>query len=201
MQPCITTTLKSDIMKKSTHIQKSKPISQSHSGSVIYKTFRNILFTIAVIAFLTSSALAQNFRIVKSGPSVANPGDIITYVVAIKNNGNTISDLVITDHLPSNSLCTYLKSTPAGVYDSKSNTITWDKTNNPDMTSFANKEIFLVVSIRVGILNSGKYAVPEKLTKLRSHTILNSSFIRNTVESNTIETIIPIDGGAKLPVE
>jgi uncharacterized repeat protein (TIGR01451 family) len=138
---------------------------------------------------------------VQSGPAVSNPGETITYVVAIRNSGNTVTDAVVTTHLPSGNLYTYETSKPLGMYDAASNTVKWDKTNNTDLVSFANGEIYVTVTIKIGANVSGEFRVPDMLSKLKSHTTLECSQLKAAISGNEINTDVPKAGGAVLPVE
>jgi uncharacterized repeat protein (TIGR01451 family) len=166
--------------------------------SGIYKTF---FVAIILVLICSIGASSQNFKIVKSGPVVSNPGETITYIISVRNAGKPVSDAVITDYLPESNLYTYLSSKPAGLYNAESNTIKWDKTNNPDLESFANSEIYIAVTIKTGTNDSGEYKVPYLLTKLKSHTTIESEHLNILINGNEINTDVPKAGGAVLPVE
>jgi uncharacterized repeat protein (TIGR01451 family) len=178
------------------HLNKVKT-----SNRILLKSFATFFFSIILVLLSISSSYSQHFRIVQSGPSVSNPGDVITYVIAVKNSGNTLSDAIITTQLPSANLYTYISSKPSGVYNEENNTVKWDKTNNPELTSFANGEIYVTVTIKIGTKVSGEYKVPDILTKLLSYTTLESDHLKTLIKGNEIIIDVPKAGGAVLPVE
>lgn len=162
-----------------------------------------LIFAIFFMGFsLVNTANAQNYDLVKSGPKVANPGDTIKYIIAVKVNGTNTSDLIITDYLPSGNQATYISSSPAGTYNEKANTLQWNKFNNNDLNNFSNKEIYLVVKVVAGkISNNGGFKVTEPVTRLETHAALTGLSTDQTVKSNVVVTEIPSAGGAVLPVE
>jgi uncharacterized repeat protein (TIGR01451 family) len=183
-----------------------KYMNTQESNNIAVKNIKRVIVRVMATLFLTgficlNSAYSQNFRIVKSGPSVSNPGETITYVIAIRNSGVAVSDAVITDHLPSGNLYTYVNSKPAGDYNAEKNTIKWDKNNNPDLVNFANGEIYLIVTVKAGADVSGNFVVPDKISKLTTYTTIESQHLNASVDGNMITTNIPKAGGAILPVE
>ncbi len=187
-------------MKKSVSLQKSY-IKRDESSKKVHLVYIRSFFVTIIFVLICSIGFSQNFKIVQSGPSVSNPGETITYIIAVNNTGVTVSDAVIKAHLSSSGLYTYISSKPTGEYNAEKNTIKWDKTNNPELTSFANGEIYLTVTIRVGANVSGEYKVPDVLSKLKLFTTLESNQLNLLINGNEIITDIPKAGGAVLPVE
>jgi uncharacterized repeat protein (TIGR01451 family) len=150
---------------------------------------------------IVSISNAQEFKIVKSGPSVANPGDIITYIIAVKSDGTIAQEVLITDYLPSDNTMTYVSSSPSGNYNKETNTITWDKNNFPEIANLGTDELYLKVSVRAGVIKSGKYSVPENLSILTSYAVISGEKSSHVIKSNIVKTDVPRSGGAVLPVE
>ncbi len=188
-------------MKNNISLKKQGNNRKSIKRINLNKRFILIYLIISLTFIIVNTSIAQDIKIVQSGPSVANPGDIITYIIAVKSDGNAASEISITDYLPSWNSMTYISSSPSGNYDKERNTITWDKSNFPEILNLGKDELYLKVLVRAGILEKGNYSVPEKLSKLSSYSVINGEKANQTIKSNIVITEVPLTGGAVLPVE
>lgn len=165
----------------------------------------NFVIVLMIALLLSSSAqvnYAQSFRVVKSGPSFANPGDTIEYTIAVKNYSKISAGVEIIDFLPSSSVSTYVSSIPEGKYNASLNTIEWNSKNNPEMVNFAGKEIYFTVYVIAGVAApGGKYVVPESLTVLSTYSAVRGDEPGKEEKSNIVITKVPLEGNAVLPLE
>ncbi len=88
-----------------------------------------------------TSVSGADLSVTKTAPTGASPGDQITYVVTLENEGpSTAADVVLVDTLPLG--VSYFSSTPAGVHNNGQGTVTW---NVGTLTVAEGIKTFLVV--------------------------------------------------------
>ncbi|HAH22728.1 MAG TPA: hypothetical protein DCL77_03010, partial [Prolixibacteraceae bacterium] len=168
-------------------------------------TFLPLLVGLFLLSF--EFTYGANLTLRKSGPSIANPGDLITYTITYSNTVSTLeNNVVITDYLPDTSNCSYYSSFPAGVYNSGLNTITWNSTQIPGLANLdaGSGENIIQVTFRVGKLGTGTnqsaegYYLNGSPATLSSYAEIQSNQTSASILSNTISTLVAYNNTFKI---
>ncbi|MBW6499231.1 MAG: DUF11 domain-containing protein, partial [Bacteroidales bacterium] len=137
-----------------------------------------------------------SFSIEKTGPVVASPGDLITYTISYSNTGTSLAhSVLIKDFLPSAENLEYVSSTPEGIYNSGSNSITWSSNEIPGLALLGSGTNFIIVTLRVGktgvppIQSEIGYYLTSDYVELENYASIQSDEVTIPVLSNTVTTV------------
>ncbi|HET6556270.1 MAG TPA: DUF11 domain-containing protein, partial [Prolixibacteraceae bacterium] len=148
-----------------------------------------------------------NLAIRKSGPSNANPGDLVTYTITYSNTVSTLEDnVVITDYLPDAANCTYHSSFPSGVYNSVFNTLTWNSTQIAGLANLdaGSGENTIQVTVQMGKTGTGVnqsgegYYLNASSVTLSCYSDIKSDQTTTPILSNTVPTVVSYDCSFKV---
>ncbi|HBL76606.1 MAG TPA: hypothetical protein DD458_15385, partial [Prolixibacteraceae bacterium] len=150
---------------------------------------------LVIVAF--NASYGQTLSISKTGPASASPGGTISYTITYSNTGTGPgNNIVITDHLPSSTLYTYSSSSPAGNYNSASNTITWTSAQIAQLASLSPGTYTINVTLIAGTSGSGygydptAYYMPASSNTLSNYAGIKSNEVPTEVYSSTVNTSV-----------
>ncbi len=148
-----------------------------------------------IVAF--NASYGQNLSISKTGTASASPGGTISYTITYSNTGSgSGNNIIITDYLPAPTLYTYSSSSPAGNYNSISNTITWTSTQIAQLASLAPGTYTLTVNLIAGTSGSGygynptAYYMPNSSNTISNYAGIKSDEVTTEKYSPTVNTSV-----------
>jgi large repetitive protein len=149
-----------------------------------------------MIGFQAFPNSGVSFSIQKTGPAVASPGDLITYTISYSNTGTSLAhSVVIKDFLPSPDNFEYVSSTPEGVYNSLTNSITWSLSEIPGLALLGSGTNLIIVTLRAGktgvppVQSELGYYLTSNLIELENYASIQSEEFTVPVLSNTVTTV------------
>src|SRR5512133_1281667 len=147
----------------------------------------------------TTVSAQVNLSISVIGVSTADPGDEITYIVRFANTSSTYANNVqVTLNLPLAGLYTYSSSTPSGLYNSGTHTVTWTSAQVPFLAHLGAGMNQFLVKVRTGTMgaayhplwNPAAYYMPDTVNTMTANAFISCTEVPIAIPSNTVTTTI-----------
>lgn len=156
-----------------------------------------------VLLIAGTAAGQPSATIVKSGPTAAQPGDLLTYTITYSNTGSTLlNNGIIEDLLPAGDF-TYVSSSPEGDTGTAGK-IVWTQVQIPELASLDAGSHTVTVVLRAGQLQTGPaydpsgYYIGTSPVNIENQATIRFDEIPAPVYSNTLATTITQVCGAEL---
>lgn len=150
----------------------------------------------------TGTPIENRLTIYKSGPEVVLAGAPISYVITVKNEGDTpAQDVIVVDTLPGNA--TYLSSVPVGsfVAEQSKSSVQW---YIPEIAANSSTELQLSLLASTSVIN-WEYGVilstlPERMGEVPVLTIISQQVTSGTISSQSGGTVATSDGNLSITI-